>query len=72
MKSQKRSLTPLPKSQGRELRKLQGERDRALGRLLKMETRRKEKKVQQRRQALGRQVVNLTIRHTQALIDGEI
>ena len=69
----RQSPTLLPrKSKNREIRKLEGERDRALGRLLRFKTRRKEKKIRRQRQTLARQVVNLTIRHTQALIDGEI
>jgi len=73
MKSPKQSQTLLPgKSKSRELRKLEGERDRALGRLQTMKTTRKRKKARRQRQTLGRQVLNLTIRTTQALIDGEI
>ena len=73
MNSASKSLKPSePKSKSREVRKLEAERDRAQGALLRIKTRRKEKKIRQQRQTLGRQVVNLTIRHTHALVDGEI
>lgn len=61
-----------PQRKSREVKKLETERDRLQGRLLKIKTKRKQKKGQRQRQTLGRQVVNLTVRHTQALIDGEI
>ena len=73
MTSQKQSLILLPsKSKSREVRKLERERDRALGRLHQLKATRKKKKLLRQRQTLGRQVVNLTIDHTQALIGGEI
>ena len=71
MNLQKQSPPLLPKK-SREIRKLEGERDRALDRLLRFKTRRKQKKLLRQRQTLGRQVVSLTVKHTQALIDGEI
>lgn len=71
MKPQKQSLLPSPRK-SREVKKLEAERDRAKGQLLKMKAKKKRKKVERQRQTLGRQVVNLTVRHTQALIDGEI
>jgi len=60
------------KHNSREIRKLEGERDRALGRLHKLKAKRTQKKAQRRRQTLARQVVSLTMQTTQALIDGEI
>lgn len=59
-------------SQSREVRKLEAERDRVLGRLHKMKATKKRKKLLRSRQTLGRQVVNLTILTTEAVIDGEI
>ncbi len=73
MISPRQSPIPLPSSRkSREIRKLERERDRALGRLQTMKATRKRKKLGRQRQTLGRQLVNLTIRHTQALIDGEL
>ena len=72
MKSQKQSPLPSQKSKSREVKKLEAERDRALGRLHKIKVKRKGKKLLRQRQTLSRQVVSLTVRHTQALIDGEI
>ena len=60
------------KPKSREIRKVERERDRALGRLHKLKAKRKEKKSRRQRQTLARQVVSLTIQTTQALIDGEI
>lgn len=56
----------------REVRKAERERDNALGRLQKLKTTRKRKKARRQRQTLGQQMLNLTMRHTQAVIDGEI
>lgn len=67
----KQSQKPLSRKSG-EVKKLEGERDRALGRLSKIKTKRKEKKRQRQRQTLGRQVVSLTLQTTQAVIDGEV
>jgi len=73
MNSQKQSLILLPRTRkSREVRKLETERDRALGRLYKLKATRKKKKLLRQRQTFARQVVTLTIRQTQALIDGEI
>ena len=73
MNSPNKSPTLLPhKRKNRELRKAETERDRALGRLNTMKATRKRKKVRRQRQTLGRQVFNLTVRHTQALTEGEI
>lgn len=68
----KQSPLPSQPKKSREVRKLEVERDRAQGALLKIKAKRKQKKVQRQRQTLGRQVVSLTVKHTQALIDGEI
>lgn len=73
MSSPRLSPTHLPsKRKSREVKKLEGERDRALGRLMKLKATRKKKKLRRQRQTLGRQVLNLTIAHTRALIEGEI
>lgn len=72
MNSHKQSPPLLPKSKSREVRKLEKERDLALDRLLRMKAKQKRKKIQKQRQTLGRQVFNLAMRHTQAVIDGEI
>lgn len=61
-----------PKRKSKDLRKVEGQRDRALGRLLNIKATKKRKKARRQRRILGRQVVSLTIRHTQALFDGEI
>jgi len=67
----RQSQTPSnPKS--REIRKVEKERDRALGRLHKFKAKRKEKKTRRQRQTLARQVVSLTMQTTQAVIDGGI
>ncbi len=71
MTLQKQSPLPL-KRKSREVKKLEGERDRALGRLNKIKTKRKAKKSRQQRQTLAGKVVSLAAKHTQALIDGEI
>lgn len=68
----KQSLPLLPKHKSREIRKLEGERDRALERLLRFKKKKKQKKEKRQRQTMARQLVSLTVRHTQALIDGEI
>ena len=68
---QRQSLPP-SKHKSREIRKVENERDRALGRLHKLKTKRKEKKARRQRQTLARQVISLTMQTTQALIDGEI
>ncbi len=71
---QGQSPTHLPSKskKSREVKKLEGERDRALGRLVKLKSTRKKKKLRRQRQTLGRQMLNLTIAHTRALIEGEI
>lgn len=72
MKSQNSLLKPSQPKKSREVRKAEAERDRALGRLYTMKATKRKKKLLRQRQTLGRQLVSLTIRHTQALIDGEI
>ena len=65
--------THLPsKRKSREVRKLEGERDRALGRLVKLKATRKKKKTRRQRQTLCSQFLKLTFDLTRALIDGEI
>lgn len=70
--SAKQSQTPSPKHKSREIRKVEGERDRALGRLHKIKSKRKQKKAQRYRNTLAMQVVSLTMETTRALSDGEI
>ena len=67
----RQSQTP-SNHKSRELRKVEGERDRVQARLLRFKTKRKEKKSRRQRQTLTRQVVSLTMQTTQALINGEI
>ncbi len=68
----KQSRIPLPaQSKSREVRKLEGQRDRALGRLHKLKATGRQKKAKRRRQTLAWQVVNLTRKTTQDVIDGE-
>lgn len=71
MISPRQSPTPSIKK-SREVRKVEKERDRALGRLNKLKTKHKEKKSRRQRQSLSRQVVSLTMLTTQAVIDGEV
>jgi len=68
----KQSPTPSTRKKSREVRKVEGQRDRALGRLQKFKAKGRTKKVQRRRQTLARKVVSLTRQTTQAVINGEI
>ncbi len=63
---------PLVPRKSRGVRKVEGERDRALERLTRFKAKKRQKKARRRRQSLSRQVVSLTLQTTRAIIDGEV